>query len=269
MLKKLTTVALSVVLVAAIAPSAGARRQQIKGSFTASAQPLPGPNGCEGGLDGVHRVSHPLTAPFAGWLKVRATFEDDWHLWLEDPSTGERLASSEYQDYWSKPEERIKYFLEAGQEIAIMLCNWSSRGDAEVSYTLTAGEAWDTPVPKQRITRIEEMPYVSPAVATPDVWVICHSGYDIGCSGISPRPTDRFASVEVIDDVSPSVSFELYEYSGSTYLRSRNFCNEMPEQVPITPGTDWLGVSIYMGPCQDGTPAQGTSGTILLELASK
>lgn len=259
-------------LITAIAPAADAAKKQIKGSFTASAKPMPSgwplPSGCHDGVEGVHKVSHPVAIPFGGWLNVRMTFTGDWDLRLMD-AEGKRLASSEYQGSTEKEEERIKYYVDAGEEVVIGVCNYLSQSDAEVTYTLTAGPAWPTEVPKQKITRVTELSYSSPAVATDQVWGICHVGMEIGCTAAYPRSTDRFVSVEVKDDVSPDVWFEIYQYSDHAYLGTHNFCTSTPDRVPVIPGADFIGVTVFLGPCADGTPAAPTKGKVLMEFTSK
>ena len=264
--KRWIALMMTAVLVAALAPLASAGEKQIKGSFTATAQPLP--SGCSDGLEGVHKVSHPFAAPFGGWLRVRMTFDGDWDLRLMN-TEGKRLASSEYQYNWEKDEERLDYYLNAGEEVLLEVCNNLSESPAEVTYTLTSGSAWPTEVPKKKVTRVAELSYSSPAVATDQVWGICHVGMQLGCTAVDPRPTDRFMSVEVQDDVSPDVWFEIYAYNGSTYLGTENFCTTTSERVPVIPGSDFIGITIFVGPCADGTPAIPTKGKVLVEFTSK
>lgn len=274
MYRKLVPALTTVLLVASLMSPAGAGPRKLKGSFTASARPFPSPwiagpvAGCDGGVEGVHKVSHPIVAPFGGWLRIKMTFGGDWDLMLDDAS-GARLASSGHQEWHGKPVERLTYHLEAGQEAVLVACNFLSQTDAEVTYTLTAGRAWETDAGSKRVTRIEELPYIAPAIATPDVWVICYVGFDLGCTATSPRPNDRFVSAEVLDDVSPKVAFEIYQYSGSTYLGGQTFCGATDEPIPIKPGVDFIGASQFVGPCPDGTPAMATKGTVLMEFSNR
>lgn len=274
MYKKIVPVLTSLLLVASLMSPAGAGPRKVKGSFTASAKPLPSPwmagplAGCQSGLEGVHKVSHPVVAPFGGWLRVKMTFEGDWDLQLTDAS-GTYLASSEHQSWWDDPIERLTYFLEPGQEVMLVACNFASHTDAEVDYTLTAGPAWTSGAGTKKISRIEELPYIGPAVATPDVWGICYVGLHLGCTATDPRPTDRFVSAEVLDDASPKVSFEIYQYNGSTYLGGETFCGSTDEPIPVKPGADFIGASQFVGPCQDGTPAMATKGIVKMEFSNR
>jgi hypothetical protein len=267
MFKKLVPAVASLMLVTSLLSPAAARPPQVKGSFTASAKPLPG-TGCYDGVEGVHKVSHPVVAPFSGWLRVKMTFGGDWDLRLDDAS-GAYLAASGFQEDQGNPVERLHYYLDAGQEVVIVVCNYLSETDANVTYTLTSGKAWASDAGTKRVTRLEELSYTAPAIATPDVWGICHVGYELGCTATYPRSRDRFVSVEVLDDASPNVSFEVYQYSGSTYLGGQNFCGSTDGPIPVKPRATFLGVSVFLGPCQDGTPAMPTKGTVLMEFSNR
>lgn len=266
MSKRWIALTMATILVTALAPGASAGKKQVKGSFTATARPLP--SGCYDGVEGVHKVSHPFAAPFGGWLTVGMTFSGDWDLRLMN-AEGKRVASSEHQWATDEEEERLKYYLSAGEEVVLEVCNTASPTDAEVKYSLTAGAPWPSGVPKAKISRVEELSYSSPAVATDQVWGICHVGMEIGCTAVNPRPTDRFMSVEVDDAVSPDVWFEIYAYNDNTYLGTENFCTSTPDRVPVIPGSDFIGITIFLGPCSDGTPTAPTKGKVLIEFTSR
>lgn len=272
-IKKLVPLLMALAFVASAAAPVAAARRQVSGSFTASAKPLPamwfapGVNGCDKGVEAVHKVTHPIVAPFSGWLSVEMRFEGEWDLTLVDES-GQWLAASSYQAWTHEEAERLQYFLDKGDEVAIVACNWASASDAEVRYSLREGPAWPSET-RQKVSRLEELSYSSPALATTHNFVICHHGYDLGCTATSPLATDRFVEIEVVDDVSPTVSFELYQYHGSTYLREHRFCGSTGKRVPLSPRADFVGVTVYIGPCSDGTPAMGTTGKVLMRFSSR
>ena len=274
MFKRLASVLTAGLVVASLMAPAAAAPRKLKGSFTASAKPLPSAwmitaiGGCENGMEGVHKVSHPIVAPFGGWLRVQMTFAGNWDLSLEDPA-GTYLAGSGYEEATDKDMERLDYYLEEGQEAVIVACNYLSETDAQVSYTLTAGPAWTTEAGPRRVSRIEELSYIAPALASPDFWGICHVGYELGCTATTPRLTDRFVSVEVLDDASPTVSFEIYQYNGNTYLGGQNFCGSTEGPIPVKPGADFIGATAFLGPCKDGTPAMPTRGSVLMEFSNR
>lgn len=273
LMKRVVPLATALALVGGSTAPVEARPQQVKGSFVASAKPMPAPwfvpavDGCAKGLEGVHKVTHPLVAPFSGWLKVNMTFEGDWDLSLVD-ADGERLASSEYQWWWdTRPIERLTYFLNEGDEVGIVACNFASHTDAKVRYSLTAGTAWGKTTPP-KVSRLEELIYSSPAAATTVSYGICHVGTGLGCTATTPASTDRFVSVEILDDFSPTVAFELYQFHGSTYLKTEEFCGSSNGKVPLLPRADWVGVVLFAGPCGDGTAAMATKGKALMRFTS-
>lgn len=275
MYRRLLAALSSLLLLGSLISPAGAEpgRRVVEGSFTATAKPLPSPwmlgpaSGCEAGVEGIHKVSHPLVAPFGGWLRVELTFGGEWDLLLYDPSGG-FLATSGHQESEAESVERLDYYLEKGQEVLIVACNFLSETDAEATYKLTEGPAWRSGAGGKRISRVTSLPYQAPAIATPDVWGICHVGMDVGCTAMYPRSTDRYVSAKVIDDVSPEVSFEIYQISGNTYLGSQFFCSSTEGRVPVKPGTDFLGVTVFLGPCRDGTPATPTKGSVRLRFTN-
>lgn len=273
MVKSVLPLLMAVCLLGASVPPAAASEKEVKGSFTASAKPLPGAwflptaNGCHEGVEGVHKVTHPFIAPFAGWLRVDMRFQGDWDLGLVDAS-GAWVAGSAYQENWGEELERMSYFVEKGDELGIVACNWASVSDAEVRYTLREGPAWPT-TPRRKTSRLETLSYSSPAAATSYNYVICYVGLGLGCTATEPRSSDRSVRVEVVDDMSPNVAFELYQYHGDTYLSSYEYCGSMPERVPLSPRADWVGVTLYAGPCGDGTPAMATAGKVLMRFSSR
>lgn len=272
MIKKLVPLLMALSLVSSVAAPAAAGRKQVKGSFTASAKPLPvwavpGAQGCADGVEGVHKVTHAFVAPFSGWLGVEMRFEGDWDLGLVDAS-GNWLAGSAYQWMWGDEVERLRYFLEQGDEVGIVACNWASASDAEVRYSLRQGPAW-AKEPRQKVSRVEEMSYSSPALATTHNYVICLAGYELGCTVTRPQATDRFVEIEVVDAASPTVAFEFYQFHGSTYLGGQQFCGSTGERIPLSPRADQVGVTVYLGPCGDGTPAMATTGKVLMRFSSR
>ncbi len=275
----ISTILVTALVVATFASPAAARKRRIRGSFTASGAPLPttylvpGGGSCRYQVEGVHKVSRIVQAPFAGWLQVEMTFAtpqsrlEGWNLLLMD-AQGDELAHSEYEGPSHPGIERLEYFLEEGEKVFIVACNVSSLGPAEVRYVLEEGRAWSTSSAR-RLVHTEELPYKSPALATSQHYVLCHVGFQLGCTATEPWPSDRLVSVEVVDAASPRVAFELYQYSGSTYLGDENFCGSTPEPVEIVPRADFIGVTLHIGPCSDGTPAMATTGTVVMELSSR
>lgn len=260
-------------LVATPMQAAVARPRQMKGSFTAAAKPLPvawpvTDEGCMQGIEDVHRVTKTLTARFSGWLQVSANFSGDWDLALFDPE-GRRAAMSEHQ--WSTLEEgeQLDYYLHKGQSVDIAVCNNASGSDAAVEYVLTSGGSWKVKPGSKRIEHETKLKYISPAIATRDRYAFCISGFGVGCPGTDAvRSNDRFVSVEVRDDAGLDVSAGIVQYNGSTDLGNDLLCTKTRKPVPLKPGVDWVSVSIYLGPCEDGRPALGTRGDVTVTFSN-
>lgn len=252
--------------------AAEAKGRTVHGSFTAQATPMPAGwpapgEGCMSGPEGLHRVTKNLTAPFSGWLHARADFSGDWELGVLG-ADGSRLAVSEHQFMTGGSTEVVDLYIQRGQTIAIAACNAASPGAAEVTYVLAEGPAWDEPAGWRLRTHTEKLTYKSPAFGVNGN--ICVSGLEIGCAGTaSIAPSDRWMYVKVEDDLADRtgapgqvVSAEIYQYDGYTYLGGERFCTELSEGVRLKPGTDFVGVTILQGPCDNGDPAVGTQGEV-------
>jgi hypothetical protein len=265
--------AATALLVGLIAPSAGARPRVVKGGFTATATPFPNPHetvpgmyGCASGTEGQHKVSHPFTAPFAGWFRATLTFDGDWDLYLTD-ATGDPIAES----YTYKPRlygltgpERLEHFLHTGQEVVIVACNWAGSTEAEARYVHRAARAWPGP-PTGEVTHEDLLFYTAPAVATTENMATCWEAV-YGCFTLIAWANDRSVRIKVEDLQSPSVAFTVIQFHKNTYIHGDNYCGSTHGPIEIHPGVDRLSVGILLGACEGGsTPYVPTTGTIRAE----
>lgn len=272
----LTVVALSLM------PLGGtdASPRRLKGSFVAEALPLPQDpmrsemcmQGTQGiSVDGVNRVVEPLTAPFSGWLSVEARFSGDWDLALLDEH-GEGLAWS-WHGFYVEGAEALSYFVQRGQTVGIAVCNSSSTTAAEVRYVLEATRPWQVPPGVGLRRHSEERTYIAPSIATNDVFVICQWSMDIGCPETSsPRPGDRYVSVDISDVSGGEVSAQVWQYANGvypTYMGVDSFCTSTERPIRLKPGVTSVGVLILMGPCEDDTPATASQGTVSLTFSNR
>jgi hypothetical protein len=273
-MRRTVGVLLAVVVMVVPLSVASAEERRVEGGFTASAPPLPlawplPASACSSETPDVSTVTERITAPFSGWLNVKATFSGDWDLQLFG-AEGERLAMSEYQINWAAEMEAIRYFVPRGTSVEIRVCNIASSSDAEVKWTLQGGRAWAAPAGKKRITRTELLSYVVPGAAINGVHVICHAGYQVGCAGTGAiRPTDRYVSIEIDDEAGTAVSGEFFQYIEDSQTKIVNFCTATEEPIALVPGATYVGVSFLDGPCADGTPAQATRGKATLTFSNK
>lgn len=282
----LITVALLLSLLVVDARPALARPRRVEGSFTATASPLPQPwfapgfYSCDNAVEGVHKVTHGVAAPFSGWFHVDMMFQPtgpepamydlpEWDLALVSDE-GELLAWSQSQWWYGTPTETIDYYLRRGQSINIVACNGSSRHPAHVSYSLEAKSPWPAgSAVNGKSVRDEELSYVSPSVGTSDLGIMCQVGYNVGCVGTEPAAADRYVSIDLRDRASSTVAFEFFQFVGSTEMTSLKFCGTSAPRIPLHPRADWVGVSVYTGPCSDGTPAHATQGDVTLRFSNR
>jgi hypothetical protein len=260
-----------------VLPVAGASAKEkiVHGSFEAQATPMPGwpipGDGCMTGPEGLHRVSRRIEAPFSGWLYLEAGFSGDWELGLFG-ADGSQLAQSDHQFNTDEPTERITYYVRRGQEVDIAVCNAGSASIAKVDYTLVGGRPWVVPAGERLRFHTERVAYKTPSIGTNEHYVFCHSGFEVGCPGtFAIEPTDRWLYVEVEDSVHQQtssrpagVSAEVYQYIGNTYLGGERFCTATDEAIRLKPGVDFVGISIDLGPCEDGQVAAATQGAVKL-----
>jgi hypothetical protein len=267
---------LALALVASLLGAPGsAAPKQIEGSFTAQANPLPHawfdparPCGGRQTRDPASYVDHELTAPFSGWFAARMSFEQgDWDLSILG-SDLEPLAMSDHQEATGEESERLRLYLKRGQKVVLRACNFASTVSAEVVWSLVKGRGW-APVRAKAAGRIEEHSYISPAAAVGEAFVICHAYFDAGCTAFKPHSSDRSVAVRIEDKSGLPVSFKLYQYAGNTAFAGQRFCGSTPDAVPLQPGVDWVGVTVFNGPCDDETVTAPTQGKVTFTLYNR
>lgn len=97
----------------------------------------------------------------------------------------------------------------------------------------------------------------------------CHAGYELGCVGTSPYWGEGFASATVKDATDLQVSAELYQFAGDEQIDSHLFCGSTKEPIPLEPETDFVGVALLTGPCNDLSPAVATTGTVTITFSNR
>lgn len=124
---------LALVMASLMGPAAAAKKKS--GSFSAQALPFPGPDGCNTGVEGVHLVNEPFTAPFNGILTVTMVeFDGDWDLFLNDADGNMIMSATESQLEGAPPTEEIVYPLKKRTEVVMMPCNWVGGPSATVDW---------------------------------------------------------------------------------------------------------------------------------------
>lgn len=271
MKKSLISVLVLVLAVTVLGPPAMGRERAYEGSFVAEAMPLPvawavSGETCMEGVEGVHRVTHPLRAPFSGWLEVKADFGGDWDLAVYGEDG--RLALSGEQDATGGSVETLRLFVTRGREMQIVVCNFASQTQADVAYRLLPGTPWLKPAGLKFSSHTEVLDYAMPAAATRSHYVFCYSGMTLSCSATANvHATDRFVQVQIQESASDlqqgadlGISAEVYQYSGSTYLGKERFCTSTDRPIRLEPGVSLVGIVIYLGDCENGSPAMGLRG---------
>ena len=139
-MKKTLSLLVALGLVAGVSLMPGiaeAKKKKIEGTFTATGAPFPHPDGCNGGVESVHKVSHSLETPKKGLLEVNMhSFEGDWDLFVTD-TAGAVLGSSTAGQPIDPPGETITVALDAKTEYLIVACNWSGAPVSTVDYVFT------------------------------------------------------------------------------------------------------------------------------------
>jgi hypothetical protein len=266
----------SVILVGtllALPASAEASHKTISDSFQVTAAPLPSPSiyGVDGlcwdqGIEGIHKVSHRFVPPFDGFLIGEIeTAAGTWYLAVDDPAD-----PGPYNSLGGATDKTLPIPLHAGQEVDLVACNSAGAPTADVSYEFTHASIASPPRgPKKKYTWTEEFPYDSPSVGT--VYPIRHEAECLfGCPAVGVEPSDRFVTVEIEDRLSPEVSAMTYQWSEVTGRYEEDyFCTSTVEPIELIPYASGVGVGIALGPCEDGTPAMASIGTITLTLSNR
>ena len=257
----------------AFSASAEAGHKTISDSFQVTAAPLPSPSsyGLDGlcwdrGIEGIHKVSHRFVPPFDGLLVAEIeTAAGTWYLMVVDPAD-----PGPYNSLGGATNKTLPIPLHAGQEVDLVACNSAGAPTAEVSYEFTHDSPPSIPKgPKKKYTWTEEIPYDSPSVGT--VYPFRHEADCLfGCPAVGVEPSDRFVTVEIEDRLSPEVSAMTYQWSEVTGRYEEDyFCTSTDEPIELIPYASGVGVGIALGPCEDGTPAMASIGTITLTLSNR
>lgn len=242
------------------ASHAGDKRKSLKGSYDVTVLPSGVAAGdCEKLPDGRFKQSHELVAPFSGWLDVTLANQGDWVLYLAD-TEGAYLAWGTLQWYGIKPLRVLRYHVRRGDTYQIVTCNVAGHPEGIVEYEMAESAGWPKVKEPRRSTL--EVDYESPAASRADIGAgICL----LGCVSEENPKWARFVEVDITDDLSEEVYAWIYFYDETTVFKGHVFCTSTKEPVPIPAGARWFGVYLYSGPCEDGTPAQATTGTVKLE----
>ena len=147
-MRRFVALAATALLAVSVAPAAAAGGKH--GSFAATALPFPNYSshtetaepGCLAGVDGVHNVSEPFTAPGKGVLKATMSgFTGDWDLYLTDDSGAPLLGSAQDQTAGAAAEESVELALKPKQTVNITPCNWAGAPEAEVHWEFVSKKA--------------------------------------------------------------------------------------------------------------------------------
>lgn len=129
------------------------------------------------------------------------------------------------------------------------------------------------PVPV-RIERVVEIPYTGGAGVNASVYAVgaCLGGVPVfACQATSTGAEDLYVKVEVTDASGQNAGgfISQGDTDGDTVADGYGtFCGAHPAPVALTtPGAE-LGVSLYPGVCEDGSPSVVTTGTIKLTFSN-
>ena len=141
MRKTLISVALTGLMAALPATALAGKTKTIHKTFEAGPHaPVPilsdlEPNGCLGGVNGVHKTTVPFKAPGKGKLSVSIeNFEGDWDLYVTTKSGSVVGASDSSQLQGSPQEEKLSVSVGKGKKVNIVACNWAGGPTAEGHY---------------------------------------------------------------------------------------------------------------------------------------
>ena len=127
---------------------------------------------------------------------------------------------------------------------------------ALLAATVTTGAAYARTAPPRTETRTTS--YVLPSYdSNQTVLGTIHIG---GGSWVPPAWA-RYVTVVVHDDAGLSVAFHVDETTYSGNLPRGAYCTKTPGAIAIHPPQETI-VTLYQGPCPDGTLGAGTKGTI-------
>lgn len=147
MRRAVIALALAALVAALGAVPALAGGKTTKDSFDAQALPFPNyssetgtaQRSCLAGQEGVHKVSHPFTAPAKGVLSAKVEgFTGDWDLFLTD-STGKELAGSvgDQIEGGDPATEEVSLPLKPKQVVNIVPCNFAGQPTVTVNFQFT------------------------------------------------------------------------------------------------------------------------------------
>lgn len=97
----------------------------------------------------------------------------------------------------------------------------------------------------------------------------CEVSMNLGCAGWDLLPGERYVRADIDDDVATTTSGVILEFADGTYSTETRFCGAQEEPVPLRPDTTSVVVFIESGPCQDMTPAFGSSGVIHVTFSNR
>jgi len=135
------------VVLSGVPPSADAGGQERRGTFAAEATPFPNSDpearkddpGCMRGVEGVHKVSHPVDAPFTGLLTAELDpFTGDWDLGITDRAGNTLTYAGNVQDMTTAESgtETITTLVRKGQRVNVTPCNFHGEPSVSGSFVL-------------------------------------------------------------------------------------------------------------------------------------
>lgn len=135
------------------------------------------------------------------------------------------------------------------------------------SIAATSAEAAKRKNPR-RVERTVEATYASPAAGVGvggEFYGACKHGDGAGCVLITPNPGELFARVEIADALSLPVHGFITDLQANHIVAE--FCGTTEKTVFLGSDEQFL-VWVFADPCNDGTPAMASSGTVTTVLSN-
>jgi hypothetical protein len=90
----------------------------------------------------------------------------------------------------------------------------------------------------------------------------CEATMQQGCVAWDLLPKERYVRAEIDDEIATNTSGLILEFVEGKYSTETRFCTSQEKPIRLQAATTRIVVFVEAGPCDDGTPASGTSGII-------
>lgn len=114
--------------------------------------------------------------------------------------------------------------------------------------------------------RTEERSYVAAnGIAFPAYTPVYCLDDGTNCSYIPVHPGERFMHISAEDVTGAGVALAVFPWDSSTTnprFTTHHVCTATDKPIPLPSWVSTIWVEVLAGPCSDGTPAAGTTGTM-------